>query len=994
MQPDYLPTPDSLPPSRAAERIASGRANWRERLARLDKDQQQPLRELTETPKGKHLLESLFGHSPFLAHCLLVEPLFLMELAAKSVDSCFAEILATCRDPKLANKTKAEVETALRQAKRRAALVIALADISGQWPLLQVTAALSELADASLDAALAHLLLAAHERGDLVLTNPADPLKDCGYAVIGMGKYGARELNYSSDIDIIPLYQSRKIDYRHTRGVQEGMVRLTRDLVRMIDERTSDGYVFRTDLRLRPDPGATPLCLSLSAALTYYESQGQNWERAAMIKARAVAGDRKAGEEFLEELTPFIWRKHLDFWAIQDIHSIKRQIQAHKGGKDVAVEGHNIKLGRGGIREIEFFAQTQQLIFGGRDFGLREPRTLDALSALRAAERITPEEAEALQAAYSFLRTLEHRLQMVDDQQTHSLPDTPEGIRAIAQFMGFEDPAAFRQVLLRHLRAVEEAYAELFEEAPSLAGPGNLVFTGGEPEPGTLATLETLGFKNGERVFNLVRTWHHGRYRATRSVRSRQILTELMPALLQALGKGSDPDSALGRFDTFLSRLPAGVQLFSLLYQNPALLETLAEILGSAPALADRLARQPILLDAVLDTDFYESLPDAEQLRAELEEEFAHCRDFQDKLDAARRWAADYRFRVGVQILRGTIEPNQASRALSDLADAAIALLLPAVEQQMQEAHGRVPGAGLAVVALGRLGAREMTLTSDLDLVFVYDCDDPLYESDGPRPIAASLYFGRLAQRLIAALSAPTGEGALYEVDPRLRPSGASGPIALSLKGYRRYLEEEAWTWELMALTRFRLVAGESNFVRRCEKTLCEVLSLERDPDQLLLAVDDMRRRIAKEYPGTSLWDIKYTPGGLYDLDFIAQYLQLRHAAERPAVLASSSDAAFADLAAAGLLPTDKAEMLRSAGRLWRQVQNYLRLTSGEGFDPAKAAPGLREALARAVGMLDFDRLESTLQANAAAVRGCYEALIAAPAQTLRNVRDEKEREE
>lgn len=969
-------------------------ARWRERIAALPPAQQEALTELAEGRKGKALLESIFGHSPYLAHCLLVEPGFLLEVATKGVDTCYRETLDFCRNPQLASSPRPEVEAALRLGKRRIALITAIADISGLWDLARVTAALTSFADTALDAALAHLLLAAHERGELLLADVQAPLKSCGYGVLGVGKYGAGELNYSSDIDIILIYEPARIDYRGARSAQDGMVRLTLDLARMIDQRTADGYVFRTDLRLRPDPGATPLCLSVGAALTYYESQGQNWERAAMIKARAAAGDRELGEYFLEELTPFIWRKHLDFWAIQDIHSIKRQIQAHKGGKDLTVEGHNIKLGRGGIREIEFFVQTQQLIFGGRDFSLREPRTLDALVALRDAERVTAEEVEVLEAAYTFLRTLEHRLQMVDDQQTHSLPESAAAIAAIAHFMGFENPDDFEKVLLGHLRAVEEVYAELFEEAPSLAGPGNLVFTGGEPEPGTLATLETLGFKDGQRVFNLVRTWHHGRYRATRSVRSRQILTELMPALLQALGEGSDPDAALGRLDTFLSRLPAGVQLFSLLYQNPPLLETLAEILGNAPALADRLARQPELLDAVLDTDFYEALPDAFLLRAELAEGFAHCRDFQDMLDMARRWAADYRFRVGVQILRRKITPNEASPALSALADVTVDLLLPAVEQQMREAHGRIPGAGLAVVALGRLGAREMTLTSDLDLVFVYDCDDPAQESDGPRPLAASLYFGRLAQRLLAALSAPTGEGILYEVDSRLRPSGASGPIALSLKGYRRYLEEEAWTWELMALTRFRLIAGEVEFRQEAEGALREVLCLERDPECLLLAVDDMRRRIAKERPARNPWDIKHRPGGLHDLNFIAQYLQLRHAPTHPQILSGSSEKAFDALAQAGLLPQEKAATLRAGAGLWRQVENYLRLTTGDRFDPATASPGLRTALARAAGMLDFDSLERTLQDSAQAAAICYEELIAAPAQALREAQEAKEKED
>ncbi|WP_366556087.1 bifunctional [glutamine synthetase] adenylyltransferase/[glutamine synthetase]-adenylyl-L-tyrosine phosphorylase [Aquibaculum sediminis] len=984
MDSDQLPSPDRLPLPVNSERADIGLTHWHERLERLDPAVRAAPAELAESDAGKALLRCIFGHSPFLGQCLLSDPAFLVDLGRLGPEACLEQTLADCRDPKLARKSRAEVEAGLRRAKRRVALVTAIADMTDAWPLLQVTQALSDFADAALDTALAHLLLSAHEREELVLADPERPLDRCGFSVLAMGKHGARELNYSSDIDLILLFDPDRIDYRRARGVQEGMVRMARELARLMDELTADGYVFRTDLRLRPDPGATPLCLSVNGALTYYESQGQNWERAAMIKARAAAGDQELGTSFLRELTPFIWRKHLDFWAIQDIHSIKRQIHAHKGGADVAVEGHNIKLGRGGIREIEFFVQTQQLIYGGRHPELRTPRTLDALHALTQAGRVTPEAAADMHAAYLFLRTLEHRLQMVDDKQTHSLPATAEGVAGIAAFMGCPDEAAFREVLLRHLRAVEAHYAELFEEAPSLAGPGNLVFTGGEPEPGTLTTLQEMGFKDGERVFNLVRAWHHGRYRATRSVRARQILTELMPALLQALGQGSDPDAALVRFDTFLSRLPAGVQLFSLLYQNPPLLEILAEILGHAPALAERLGRRPALLEAVIDTDFYAPLPDAQTLRAELDEAFRHCRDFQDQLDEARRWSTDHRFQVGVQILLGKIDPAIAARGLSALADVAIAALLAAVEEEMAASHGKVPGAGLAVIALGRLGAREMTLSSDLDLVFVYDCDDPAQESDGRKPLSASVYYGRLAQRLIAALSAPTGEGLLYEVDPRLRPSGASGPIALSLPGYQRYLEQDAWTWELMALTRFRVAAAVPDFAERIRKTLGVILTRTRDPDRLLLDVDNMRQRIAKQHPGRSPWDIKYMRGGLYDLDFIAQYLQLRHAAAHPEVLCGTSEAAFDSLARVRALDQETSAQLQQAINLLRRVQNYLRLTVGETFEPERTPTGLRAALARAAGVLDFETLERTLQTQTEAVANAYDRLIGEPAATLR----------
>jgi glutamate-ammonia-ligase adenylyltransferase len=446
------------------------------------------------------------------------------------------------------------VMRSLRRARRRMALAVALADIGGAWPLEAVTAALTAFAETAIGAAVAHLLASAASTGEIALPYPDDPARGSGFVVLGMGKLGARELNYSSDIDLILLFDDERLadSYTGKRSPQEFFVRLARDLVRLLEERTADGYVFRTDLRLRPDPGSTPPVLSMLAAETYYESTGQNWERAAMIKARPVAGDLAAGQRFLDLLRPFVWRKSLDFAAIQDIHSIKRQINAHRGGARIAVAGHNIKLGRGGIREIEFFAQTQQLIWGGREPALRTSRTCEALQALADSGHISADVPAKLIDAYRFLRTLEHRLQMAEDRQTHQLPSEPGKLAQIAKFMGFPDTDSFAATVLRVLRTVEDEYAGLFEEAPELGGGGALVFTGAEDHPDTLQTLTALGFREPSAVSAAVRAWHHGRYRAMRSTRARELLTEIMPALLGAFGKTVDPDGALMRFDEFL----------------------------------------------------------------------------------------------------------------------------------------------------------------------------------------------------------------------------------------------------------------------------------------------------------------------------------------------------------------------------------------------------------------------------------------------------------
>ncbi|WP_026986448.1 bifunctional [glutamine synthetase] adenylyltransferase/[glutamine synthetase]-adenylyl-L-tyrosine phosphorylase [Fodinicurvata fenggangensis] len=973
----------TLPPPGDNERTSVGRKHLAERLQHLDEEQQGKLNRILEHAQVSQLLDVIFGYSPYLTQCLLSDLLWTGKALEQTPEATFQEILTECENEVPACEDTSEAMRILRKARKRVSLLLGLCDISGLLDVTAVTEQLSAFADTVINAAVSHLLLQADTRGEIRLKNRDYPLTDCGYLVIAMGKYGARELNYSSDIDLIVLYSPEHIDYRGSRDLQSRMVRLTQDLARMLDERTAEGYVFRTDLRLRPDPGATPLALSVNAALSYYESTGQNWERAAMIKARAAAGDLELGAWFLNELAPFVWRKHLDFWTIQDIHSIKRQIHAQKGGSAIEVEGHNIKLGRGGIREIEFFAQVQQLIFGGREPTLRPAKTLDALAQLAQAERISAEAHQDLYKAYRFLRTLEHRLQMVEDQQTHSLPETADGLSRIAGFMGHPTPQPFRDELLGHLRNVERHYAELFEEAPSLAGPGNLVFTGGEPEPETLKTLRTLGYQDGEKVFHTVRAWHHGRYRATRSTRARQILTELMPAIIGQFGETLDPDTALSRFDAFLAGLPAGVQLFSLLYQNPKLLDVLGDIMGRAPALADHLSRNAGLLEAVLDSNFFDPLPDRETLENHLQEELNRARDFEDCLDVVRRWTADHRFQVGVQILRSSITSIEASRALSDLAEAVIRALTPTVEAQMAEQHGVVPDGGLLVLALGKLGGREMTFSSDLDLVFLYQTTDDHAESDGRKPLSASVYYGRLAQRIITALTALTAEGQLYEVDPRLRPSGAAGPIALSVNGFAKYELNDAWTWEHMALTKGRVIYGPTALQNELKDRIHEVLTKNRDPEQLLLAVHDMRGRITKEHPGKSIWDCKYVRGGLYDLDFLAQYLQLQHAADHPQIISPSSEQAFSEMAQAGLIGEDEKEDLSRAIRLFRQVQNFLRLTVGENFDEGQANTPLKVALARATEYPTFEELKDALTINADTVTRYYRQRIELPAQAL-----------
>ena len=973
---------EGLPEPADERRLALGFAAWQEVLAFTQGDPavDAALRWST-TPRGKRLLASIFGNSPFLGGIAVKEWAFLTRLVEEGADSLFAEIAGAIERPADLGEDIAALMRRLRSAKRQVALVTAVAELVGAWSLEQQTGALSRFAEAALGAALRHLLRQAANRGAIGLQSMDEPERDSGLIVLGMGKLGGYELNYSSDIDLILLYDPTRARISTRDGIQSFFVRIARDLARILDERTGDGYVFRTDLRLRPDPASTPLTLSVAAALAYYESVGQNWERAALIKARTVAGDRVAGQHFLRELEPFIWRKNLDFAAIQDIHSIKRQINAHRGGGRIAVEGHDIKIGRGGIREIEFFAQTQQLIWGGRMRELRASPTCEALRRLAAAGRIDPSTAAELIDDYRFLRRLEHRLQMVEDAQTHVLPSDRAGIARIGVFLGYPQADAFVADLLGHLTSVERHYAELFEHAPSLSGPGNLVFTGVEDDPETLRTLSRLGFNKPPPVAALLRGWHHGRLRATRSQRAREILTELVPELLRTFGATPHPDTALLRFDQFLSRLPAGVQFFSLFHANPGLLELVAEIMAGAPRLAEQLAQHPALLDPVLTEGFFAAPPERSALAADLDQVLAVARDYEDTLDGLRRWAGERRFQVGVQLLRRALDGRQTGEILADIAETALAALLPAVEAEFARRHGRVPGGVLAVIGMGRLGSREMTLASDLDLILIYDLPPGSEMSDGPHPLPIASYYARLSQRLIGAITAPTAEGRLYEVDMRLRPSGASGPIASNLPSFTRYQRESAWTWEHMALTRARPVAGDPALRMRIADAIGSVLASKRDALRLLVDVADMRRRIANENPRPSLWDLKNRRGGLIDLEFIVQYLQLREAASSPQLLCCGTEQAVRTLAAVGALSPQAQRELLDALALLRHVQALLTLLRDGPADEGAFSEADAATLARCAGAVDFARLDADITAATKRVSGWYRRLIEAPAR-------------
>jgi glutamate-ammonia-ligase adenylyltransferase len=977
---DHLPIACPLPADPALAAI-----EW-ERWAETARAAADPvLRERLEAASqgtARRWLDAVFGNSPYLTRLAFRDPPVVADLLARGPEATLAEVtrLLNREDP---GEHRAALMSRLRVAKRQVALVTGMADIAGLWPLERVTGALSRFADQALQAALTHLLRAASAAGKVQLADAEAPARGCGIFVLGMGKLGAFELNYSSDIDLIVLYDGDRLRPAGRDGAQEFVTRLARDLVRIMEERTGDGYVFRTDLRLRPDPRSTPLAVSVEAAETYYGSVGQNWERAALIKARAVAGDEEAARAFRKALTPFLWRKHLDFAAIQDIHSIKRQIDARQGGPPPTLAGYNVKLGHGGIREIEFFAQTQQLIWGGRMPALRTAGTVETLAALAAAGRVEPQTASDLTRVYRFLRRVEHRLQMVDDQQTHSLPADPAGLQRIAIFLGYPGTAEFVAELRAALDLVRARFRALFPDAPSLSAEGNLVFTGIESDPETLETIGRLGFHDAEAVAEAIRGWHHGRIRATRSARARELLTELVPELLRVFGRTPEPDLAFARFDEFLGHLPAGVQLLSLFQRNAELLGLVAEIMGRSPLLAGQLARRPALLDAVISGGFFEPLPEAGEtalaaLRSDLALFLSGSADYEEVLNLARRWTGDRRFQIGVQLLQGRIDGQQAGRDFSLVAEAVIEALLPEVEADFARIHGAMPGGAFAVLAFGKLGSREMNVLSDLDLVFVYRAPAETEGSTGPRKLPVMAYYARLAQRVINALSAPTSEGGLYEVDMRLRPSGNAGPIASSLEAFRRYYDEQAWTWERMALTRARVIAGDAALAGAIDARLGEILTRKpADAAALLADVADMRERIARAHPSPRPWDCKHRRGALVDLEFIAQYLMLLHAPRDPSLLSWRTATAFHRLAAAGILDEATAATCLDALRFWQSLQQVLRVLLGK-VETAEIAP---ELLASALAVIGPGSEPAYLDRAAESVMAVYERLVAGPAR-------------
>lgn len=856
-------------------------------------------------------------HAPFLSRLTNRFPDMAALLETGDVDGALAAARAVAApdDP---------VARALRRRRGALALVTAAADLAGAWDLDRVSTTLSDFADEALDAAIAAAFAERY---------PDAPVQ--GFCVLALGKHGSRELNYSSDIDPILLYDPRTLPHREREDPADAAVRIGRRVSELLSAPDGDGYVFRVDLRLRPSPEATPIALPVEAAIGYYESTALGWEQAAFIRARTAAGDRALGDYFLRAVRPFVWRRNLDFGAIDAILDISRRIRDHYAQGQAFGPGYDLKRGRGGIREVEFFAQVHQLIHGGRDPSLRSGNTRVALKALAEAGVIESEVAARLDSAYVTLRTAEHRLQMVEDQQTHELPKSAEAMDNVARLHGLADGAALLDWLRPDVEWVGRNYDRL---APDKGGEAL-----SQDEERLKAQLLDMGFAEADAPAARIARWRAGKARSLRGGPSRAAMEELLPALMPVLAKAPDPMRALNRLDDMIDRLPSAINFFKLLAARPALVALLAEILSHAPTLADALGRRAELLDGLIDATAFDPPPPVPELARQLAL-LEPGEDYQALLDRVRQRVGDRRFALGAQIIRGG-DPLEAGRGYGRLAEAAILALGEGAVREFEAAHGRVPGGEMVILALGRMGGGVLTHASDLDLVYLFTGDFAA-ESDGVKPLGATQYFNRLAQRITNALSVATAAGPLYEVDTRLRPSGAQGLLAVSLDSFARYQREEAWTWEHLALTRARPIFGSPAARAALDAILTETLERPRDIDELTRQAVKMRGDIATHKPPAGDLDVKLVPGGLVTLEFLIHVSQFRH----NMAFAPDLRVALAQLVAAGHLPPD----LPPALDLLTRFLIVSRLVSPKSTEPPEPT---RPLVARACGAESWNAL-------------------------------------
>ncbi len=886
-------------------------------------------------------LPRVWAASDFVARTCIAHPSLLDELAASGdlfrayvghdLSDRVSMTVAEARD-------EAGLKTALRRARRREMLRIAWRDLAGWAPLGEVMTELSAFAEACLEAALARLFAwsIAHAGRPLTADGTAASM-----IVLGMGKLGGEELNFSSDIDLIFAYTGEgEVVGPRPLSNDEFFSRLGRSLIDVLSELTVDGLVFRVDMRLRPHGASGPLALSVDAMEQYYQAHGREWERYALIKARQVAGDRAAGAALLDRLRPFVYRRYLDYGAFEAIRALKGLIERELLRKGIE---QNIKLGPGGIREIEFIGQAFQLIRGGREVALRERSIQKILVSLGQRGDLTSLAVADLDAAYVFLRRTENRLQMADDRQTHVLPeDTVEQLR-LASSMGFSEWAGFHAELRRHMLRVHGYFEQVFAAPQSQSAEYGLglaaVWLATLDDETAVQRLQHAGFRDGLSVLEVLRGLRQSRQYDELSTEGRERLDRLMPLLLGAVLLSPDPQTTLARVVTLIEAIARRSVYLSLLVENPMALSQLVKLCAASAWIADWISQHPILLDELIDPlSLYAPLAPA-TMRAELQARLAAraADDLEAGMDLLREFHHGYVLRVAAADVGPGLDDEMVSRQLADIAECVLEQALVLAETSLVDRHGRpvcrMAGAsshpGFAIIAYGKLGSRELGYASDLDMIFLYDSCHGEGMTDGVQAVANEVFFTRLGQRLIHIIATRTPAGFLYQIDMRLRPSGGSGLLVTSLDAFRSYQLGEAWTWEHQALVRARAVAGSKEISENFDAVRKEVLCLQRDPNLLQRDVAEMRARMRAAVPAHAehLFDIRQDPGGMIDIEFMVQYWVLWRAHEYPGLIGYRDNIhLLGALARAGLLDNRDAEVLVCAYRRYLSVEHRLKL--------------------------------------------------------------------
>ncbi|MBE9536772.1 MAG: bifunctional [glutamate--ammonia ligase]-adenylyl-L-tyrosine phosphorylase/[glutamate--ammonia-ligase] adenylyltransferase [Proteobacteria bacterium] len=927
-------------------------------------------------------LSTICGGSQFITNIMLKTPALLSWLMLEdniSKSSCEEEKRADLAMGLNTVETMAELQRLLRSFKQREYLRIGSRDLSGRASTEEVMEELSDLASSCLQAAIdgsGNVLQREYGQPEYSFAEGSEEHK--GFVILGMGKLGGRELNFSSDIDLIFLYGSEKGE---TSGINDGgesvkkihlhqyFVKLGEMIVKAMNEVTEDGFVFRVDMNLRPDGQSGELVCSLRGAEIYYESWGQTWERSAMLKARPVAGDIALGETFLHNIRPFMYRKYLDFGAIDAISTMKKKIDAKIARDNQALT--NLKLGTGGIREVEFFIQALQLINAGKIESLRERNSLKSLLKLQEAGLISPEDNKQLSEAYIFLRLIEHRLQIFQERQTHTLPNKPEELEKLALRAGYRKNAleSFLEDHRKYTGNVNRIYSTLFHEAAEKLeeekNPELIELLEGEmPEDEIMERLSTLGFRDVARAAkNLYLLWNGPPF-VHFTEASKLLLRRIAPFIFKEITTSPEPDMALGTLEKFISAVGARSSLYSLLAENHHIIRLLVGLFGTSSFLSKILLGHPEILDALVAANVSSALKTKEEMSEELAGLMAACKDYEEELDTLRRFRNLEILRIGINDIYGELKIEDVSLQIALLAEVSLEYAYRKALDHVSQRYGRpISGsdkkckeATFSIIGMGKLGGREMSYSSDLDIIFVYsnngETSGEYKDKKGLKVTSNHEFFAKVGQTLISILSVPTREGHAFKVDTRLRPSGSSGALVTSLDNFRKYHEKSAQTWEKLALTRASVSAGDEMLGKKVLATIEESLYQNALTDEEAVDISRIRKRmeleLAKEKEG--IYNVKTGRGGIVDIEFIAQSLMLKHGKDISKIRTQNTGEALLRFRAAELLSEDEFKSLFDAYNFLRYLETRLRIVNDQSVSVLDTTSTDFQVLARRVG--------------------------------------------